>query len=108
MDVTDHMRRLCLSVQRTLDGDDTILTNSEETARVGGSVYREGHFALAALVQVLGSERLQDCPHAGVLLHLHGVLDAVDLRGVVVDVSKLHRDPRTRRVVRVIRRVLAL
>lgn len=87
VDLSHHMKRLCLSVQGTLDGDDTVLANREEAARVGGSVYREGHFALAALVQVLSSECLQDCSHADVLLHLHGVLDAVDLRRVVVDVS---------------------
>lgn len=102
------MDGLGLSVQRSLDGHHAVICNGELTLRVWTPVYREGHFAPPSLVRILGPEGLQNRAHSGVFIHNDGLVEAVYLGRVVVDITEFHCDPRTSYVVKVVLAVVPL
>lgn len=81
------MPRSFFSVQLSLDGYRSFLTDTELTSAVGPAINGVRHFALTSLIRVGGFERLQTLTDFDVFVNRNFYVRPLKLRLIVVDIA---------------------
>lgn len=97
-----------LSIQLSLNGDGTLGINQELSFPVRTPVYGERNLGFTALVGITRLERFQTLAYLGIFVHGHFNVGPLELRLVVVDVTKLDDNPRVSDVILVVVVILTL